>query len=127
MGEIAIIFGAVNMILLVCCVILIRGNARMELELRNANDRVWKLEDDLKILQFNEGRRPLALGMYKDWFIVKAATAAANPQKRGEVSLGKPKFSGAQLRVMNDKYNAQVAREQEPKSVSEILKEQENG
>lgn len=39
----------------------------------------------------------------------------------------KSKMSGAQLRRMNEKYNAQVARKQEPKSVSEILKEQANG
>ena len=37
------------------------------------------------------------------------------------------RMSGAALRRMNEKYNAQVAREQEPKSVSEILKEQVNG
>lgn len=35
------------------------------------------------------------------------------------------KVSGAQLRVINDRYNAQVSREQEPRSNSEILKEQD--
>ena len=51
--------------------------------------------------------------------IVQRATHAA--------AIPKSKISGAQLRRMNEKYNALVAQEQEPKSVSEILKEQANG